>query len=112
MRFRSTRVSNELGAGNPHEAQAAVCAGIILTAIEAVSIGVALFCFRYVLGYAFSNEKEVVDYVAEVTPFVSLMVVTDGLQALLSGLFPRFCPQKHCYVRFELRFLDRNFWFC
>ena len=82
----STRVSNELGAGNPHAAQTAVCAAVILTVVEVITVGVALFCCRYVLGYAFSNEKEVVEYVAKVTPLLSLTVVMDGLQAVLSGL--------------------------
>ena len=65
-----------------------------MTAVEAVTVGVALFCCRYILGYAYSNEKEVVDYVAKITPFLSLSVVMDGLQAVLSGLFPSFCPES------------------
>lgn len=88
MPFCSTRVSNELGAGNPKAAQAAVYAGVILTVVEAVIVGVILFCCRSVLGYAYSNEKEVVDYLKEIAPLLSLSVLMDGLLAVLSGMFP------------------------
>ena len=45
-----------------------------------------LLCGRGFLGYAFSDEKEVVDYLTELTPRVCLWVVMDGIQAVLSGL--------------------------
>lgn len=45
-----------------------------------------LLCCRGFLGYAFSDEKEVVDYLKELTPRVCLLVVMDGIQAVLSGL--------------------------
>ncbi|PON42143.1 Multi antimicrobial extrusion protein [Trema orientale] len=82
----STRVSNELGAGNPRAAQAAVVAAVVLAVAEAISVSTILFCCRSVLGYVYSNEKEVVDYVAEITPLLSLSVIMDSLQAVLSGI--------------------------
>ncbi|KAL5573122.1 hypothetical protein UlMin_022719 [Ulmus minor] len=82
----STRVSNELGAGNPRAAQAAVCAAMVLAVVEAVTVGSILFCCRSVLGYTYSNEKEVVDYVAKIASLLSLSVIMDSLQAVLSGI--------------------------
>lgn len=57
--FCSTRVSNELGAGNPQAARVAVGAVTVLSVAEAGVVSSALYCSRHVLGYAYSNEKEV-----------------------------------------------------
>ncbi|KAH1248358.1 Protein DETOXIFICATION 9 [Glycine max] len=54
----STRVSNELGAGNPKTAK----------------------------GYAYSNDKEVIDYVAEMAPLLCVSVTADSLIGALSGI--------------------------
>jgi hypothetical protein len=39
------------------------------------------------LGYAYSNEKEVVDYVAKMVPLLCLSVRLDSLLGVLSGWF-------------------------
>ncbi|KAL5573121.1 hypothetical protein UlMin_022718 [Ulmus minor] len=82
----STRVSNELGAGNPQAARVAVLAAMFLATVEAVVVSTTLFCCRHVLGYAYSNEKHVVDYIADMTPLICLSVFMDSLQAVLSGV--------------------------
>ncbi|XAR51502.1 hypothetical protein NMG60_11006148 [Bertholletia excelsa] len=53
----STRVSNELGAGNPEAARTAVRAVMVLEAAEVAIASIALFRGRHVLGLAFSREK-------------------------------------------------------
>ncbi|KAL5573120.1 hypothetical protein UlMin_022717 [Ulmus minor] len=83
----STRVSNELGAGNPWAAQATVCAAMVPAVVEAVTVGSILFCCRSILGYTYSNGKEVVDYVAKIASLLSLSVIMDSLQAVLSGAY-------------------------
>lgn len=82
----STRVSNELGAGNPQKARVAVYAVIFLAATEAIIVSACLFASRHVFGYVFSNEKEVVDYVTTMAPLVCFSVIMDSLQGVLSGL--------------------------
>ncbi|XP_031253282.1 protein DETOXIFICATION 14-like [Pistacia vera] len=82
----STRVSNELGAGNPQTARLAVSAVMVLAVTEAVIVGTTLFCCRNILGYAYSNEKGVVNYVAELVPLLSAAVILDSIQAVLSGV--------------------------
>ncbi|PON77480.1 Multi antimicrobial extrusion protein [Parasponia andersonii] len=84
----STRVSNELGAGNPQAAQAAVTASMILTVVEAILTSTIFFGCRFVVGYAYSSDKEVVIHVARLSPLVSLTIITDSLRATLSGLIP------------------------
>ncbi|XP_048136338.1 protein DETOXIFICATION 12-like isoform X2 [Rhodamnia argentea] len=81
----STRVSNELGAGNPRAACVAVYAVLLIAVIETSIVSSVLFATRKVFGYAFSNEKEVVDYVTKMAPLVCLSVIIDSFQGVLSG---------------------------
>lgn len=83
--FCSTRVSNELGAGNPDRARVVVLVTLSLAIIEVVIVGIVLFCCRHVLGYAYSNEKEVVHYIGVMTPLICLSIFMDSIQAVLSG---------------------------
>lgn len=82
----STRVSNELGAGNPCSARIVVFTALLIALLESVTVGAALFFSRHVFGYVFSNDKEVIDYVTNRAPLLSLSVVLDSLQVVLSGI--------------------------
>ncbi|KAK9934657.1 hypothetical protein M0R45_021793 [Rubus argutus] len=82
----STRVSNELGAGNPQAARLVVVASMLLTVLGSVIIGSTVFASRSVFGYIFSNEKEVVDYVTSISPLICLSVIADSLHGVLSGI--------------------------
>uniref|UniRef100_A0A161ZQS2 Protein DETOXIFICATION n=1 Tax=Daucus carota subsp. sativus TaxID=79200 RepID=A0A161ZQS2_DAUCS len=82
----STRVSNELGAGHPEAASLAAWVASFLAVIEGVTASAILFSCRSVLGYAFGEEKELVDYVKDMVPLLSLSVLMDCLAALFSGV--------------------------
>ncbi|KAJ9708313.1 hypothetical protein PVL29_000390 [Vitis rotundifolia] len=82
----STRVSNELGAGNPQKARLAVHAVVCLAVTEAIVISTTLFASRRVFGYVFSEEEEVVAYVTNIAPFLCLSVILDSVQGTLSGV--------------------------
>ncbi|TQD77790.1 hypothetical protein C1H46_036694 [Malus baccata] len=82
----STRVSNELGAGNPQGARIATFAVMFLAVAETSIITTTLFACRNVFGYTFSNEKEVIDYVTTMAPLVCLSVTLDSFQGVLSGI--------------------------
>ncbi|XP_047944699.1 protein DETOXIFICATION 14-like isoform X1 [Salvia hispanica] len=90
----STRISNELGAGRPEGAQLSVRALMLLAGVCALSISSCVFASRDVFGYIFSNEKEVVDYVAYMAPLLCLSIITDNLQGCLSGV-ARGCGWQH-----------------
>ncbi|CAK7344211.1 unnamed protein product, partial [Dovyalis caffra] len=90
----SAQVSNQLGAGNHEAAKMIVRVVLYISLIEAIIVGTILFCCRYVFGYAFSNEKGVVDYVSEVAPLLCLSVIMDSLQTVLSGV-ARGCGWQH-----------------
>ncbi|KAG7659175.1 Multi antimicrobial extrusion protein [Arabidopsis suecica] len=81
----STRVANELGAGNPKQARMAVYTAMVITGVESIMVGAIVFGARNVFGYLFSSETEVVDYVKSMAPLLSLSVIFDALHAALSG---------------------------
>ncbi|XP_027363114.1 protein DETOXIFICATION 12-like isoform X2 [Abrus precatorius] len=93
----STRVSNELGAGNSHGARVAVLAAMSLAVMETSVVSATLFACRHVFGYIFSNEKEVVDYVTVMAPLVCISVILDSIQGVLTG-FARGCGWQHLGV--------------
>ncbi|XP_075635778.1 protein DETOXIFICATION 12-like [Castanea sativa] len=90
----STRISNELGAGNPKAARVAVFAVLFLAVTETSIVSAILLASRSVFGYTFSNEKEVVDYVTTMAPLVSLSIILDSLQGVFSGV-ARGCGWQH-----------------
>ncbi|KAH7524861.1 hypothetical protein FEM48_Zijuj06G0164000 [Ziziphus jujuba var. spinosa] len=81
----STLVAHELGAGHAKTAKVAVCAVMVLAVLETVIVSATLFFSRHRLGYAFSNDREIVDHVADISPLISLSIIMDGLQVVFSG---------------------------
>ncbi|XP_078169347.1 protein DETOXIFICATION 12-like [Carex rostrata] len=90
----STRVSNELGAGNPEKARSAVRVVMFIEVAEAVVVSGALLTSHSILGYAYSNEEAVISYVSKMVPLVCITVITDSLQGVLSGV-ARGCGWQH-----------------
>lgn len=85
----STRVSNELGAGHPEFARLKVYVALVMAIIEGTLGGLVLILIRNIWGYAYSNEIEVVKYVASLMPILAVSNFLDGIQCVLSG-FPHF----------------------
>lgn len=83
--LRSTRVSNELGAGNPWAAKLAIQVVLFMAVVEGMLVASALVAVRGVWGYIYTNEEEVVRYVATVLPVLALSNFMDGMQGVLSG---------------------------
>ncbi|XP_027099364.1 protein DETOXIFICATION 12-like [Coffea arabica] len=90
----STRVSNELGAGNPEGARVSVIGVLILAVTEVIIVDAVLFASRHVFGYVFSSDKDVVDYVTTMAPLVCLSILMDSLQGILSAV-ARGCGWQH-----------------
>jgi len=82
---RSTRVSNELGAGRPQAARLAVRVVVLLAVSEGLAVGLILVCVRYIWGRAYSNVQEVVAYVARMMLVIAVSNFFDGIQCVLSG---------------------------
>ncbi|XP_070023550.1 protein DETOXIFICATION 9-like [Nicotiana sylvestris] len=82
----STRISNELGAGNPKAARVSIFAVFTLATSEFLIASAILFSCRSVWGYAFTNEKEVITLITALTPLLCLSIVLDSIQIVLSGV--------------------------
>ncbi|KAF3605056.1 hypothetical protein DY000_02045378 [Brassica cretica] len=82
----STRISNELGAGNSRAAHIVVYAAMSLAVVESLVVSMSLLVGRNVFGYVFSSDKETVDYVAKMALLVSISIILDGSQGVLSGI--------------------------
>ncbi|XP_042000523.1 protein DETOXIFICATION 16-like [Salvia splendens] len=81
----STRISNELGAEHPQAARLALHVVLVIALTEGVVVWLVLVLIRNVWGYAYSNEAEVVTYVATMMPILATSNLIDGLQCVLSG---------------------------
>jgi MATE family multidrug resistance protein len=91
LRF-STRVSNELGAAHPSAARLAVHVVLVMALIEGTLVGTVMILIRNIWAYAYSNEIEVVEYVAKMLPILAISHFLDGFQCVLSGCFFSFFP--------------------
>lgn len=90
----STRVSNELGAGHPEAARLAVRVAVTMAITQGVLVGLVIILVRNIWGYAYSNDIEVVKYVAIVMPILAGANFLDGLQTVLSGFTTFFSLHK------------------
>ncbi|XP_077243980.1 protein DETOXIFICATION 16-like isoform X1 [Tasmannia lanceolata] len=81
----STRVSNELGAGRPQAARLAVHVVLCMAIIVGLVVGSTMIFVGGIWGYAYSNEEEVVNYVAHMMPLLATSHFLDGIQCVLSG---------------------------
>lgn len=82
----STRVANELGAGRASAAERAAAVGFSLGVGEGVVMAGIAFAARHTWAYAFTSELEVVDYAAEIMPFLAALTILDSCQSVLSGV--------------------------
>ncbi|CAH2059434.1 unnamed protein product [Thlaspi arvense] len=84
----STRVSNELGAGNPKVAKLAVRVVMSIAIVESILVGSVLILIRKILGFAYSSDPKVVSYVASMLPILAFGHCLDSVQSVLSGYIP------------------------
>ncbi|XP_047064901.1 protein DETOXIFICATION 16-like [Lolium rigidum] len=92
----STRVSNELGAGRPWAARLAVRVVMFFTISEGLIMSVLLVSVRYMWGRVYSNEGEVIMYVAKMVLLIAVSTFLDGIQCVLSGVARGCGWQKIC----------------
>ncbi|PKA63497.1 MATE efflux family protein DTX1 [Apostasia shenzhenica] len=83
----STRVSNELGGGNPQAARLAIFVSTVLAISEGLIVGVIMILTRNKLGRAYSNDREVVRNVAAMMPLIALSHFINTIQCVFSGIF-------------------------
>lgn len=82
----STRVSNELGGGNPEGAKVAVKVVGVVGIIESMIVSVTLFGCHKILGYAFTTDTQIANHIASMWPFICLSILIDTFLGILSGV--------------------------
>ncbi|KAL1319976.1 hypothetical protein AAHE18_14G023200 [Arachis hypogaea] len=82
----STRVSNELGVGNPWSARLAVRVVVVAAIIEGILVATLMIMIRNVWGHVYSNNVQVVRQVGFMLPILAASNFLDGLQGVVSGI--------------------------
>lgn len=82
----SVRVSNELGAGHPKSAAFSVLIVTLSSTVVAVICATIVLVFRHLISYIFTSGTTVSDAVAELSPYLAVSIVLNGIQPVLSGI--------------------------
>ncbi|CAI0468281.1 unnamed protein product [Linum tenue] len=82
----SVRVSNELGAGHPQSASFAVWTVTLLSLAIAMVFAVVVMASRHVISYAFTGGTTVATAVSELSPFLAVTILLNGIQPVLCGV--------------------------
>ncbi|KAJ8440931.1 hypothetical protein Cgig2_022787 [Carnegiea gigantea] len=92
----STRISNELGAGQPDRAKLALYVMVTMSISEGLVVAVITILVCHVWGRLYSDEDEVVNYVAKLMLLLAISDFLDGFQCVLSGAARGCGWQKNC----------------
>lgn len=81
----STRVSNEIGAGNIRKAKQAMAVTLKLAIVAALIVDLALGFGHNAWAGLFSEEAEIIRKFASMTPLLLVSFLFDFIQGILSG---------------------------
>ncbi|NXR31023.1 S47A2 protein, partial [Zosterops hypoxanthus] len=90
----SVQVGNALGAGNVEAAKRSSNTSLICTGVFSVIVGSILAAIRNVLGYVFTNDKEIIDLVAWVMPIYVVFHLFEAMTGACSGVLRGIGKQK------------------
>ncbi|KAG2582326.1 protein DETOXIFICATION 16-like [Panicum virgatum] len=90
----STRVSNELGAGQPQAAKLAARVVMCMALSSGFVMTLAMALLRNVWGHMYSSDREVVAYFAKMLPVVGISFFMDSIHGTLSGVLTGCGKQK------------------
>ncbi|KAL4333099.1 hypothetical protein GQ457_07G014690 [Hibiscus cannabinus] len=82
----STRVSNELGAGNTRKAKTAMVVSLQLSVLLALVVVLALAFGHNIWAASFSNSTSIINQFASMTPLLLISITLDSFQGILSGV--------------------------
>lgn len=82
----SVRVSNELGAGHPKSAAFSVLIVTISSFAIALILAIIVLVFRHTISYIFTGGTTIAEAVSDLTPFLAISIVLNGVQPVLSGV--------------------------
>ncbi|CAN6470784.1 unnamed protein product [Victoria cruziana] len=81
----SVRVGNELGACRPRTARFSVVVVTATSVVISVTLAALVLILKRQLSLAFTSTEEVIAAVSSLTPLLSLSVLLNGVQPILSG---------------------------
>ncbi|KAK8620434.1 hypothetical protein V6N13_066912 [Hibiscus sabdariffa] len=84
----STRVSNELGAGNPNKAKHAMAVTLKLSILLAVAMALTLLLGHDIWVGFFSDSHSIIKKITDMTPWVVISIAIDTIQGIFSGFEP------------------------
>ncbi|XWS11012.1 hypothetical protein CRYUN_Cryun38cG0047200 [Craigia yunnanensis] len=93
----STRVSNELGAGNPNRAKHAMAVTLKLSMLLALAVVLTLAFGHDIWAGFFGDSPSIIKKFAEMTPFLAVSIAIDAIQGVLSAV-ARGCGWQHLAV--------------
>ncbi|KAJ4847418.1 Protein DETOXIFICATION 19 [Turnera subulata] len=93
----STRVSNELGAGNPERARNGMVVTLKLSVVLALIFVLALAFGHNIWAGFFSSSLIITQEFASMAPFLAISITVDAVQGVLSGV-ARGCGWQHLAV--------------
>lgn len=123
----STRVSNELGAGNPEKARHAMGVTLKLSILLGLLVICGLGVGHNVWAGLFSDSSNIIIEFASMTPLLAVSIFFDSIQGVLSGV-SRGCGWQHlamytnlatfyligmpisCLLAFKLKLYSKGLW--
>ncbi|NXT91989.1 S47A1 protein, partial [Anhinga rufa] len=90
----SVQVGNALGAGDVETAKRSSSTSLLCTGGFCIAVGVILAASKDVLGYIFTNDKEIVDLVASVMPVYVVFHLFEAMCGACSGVLRGIGKQK------------------
>ncbi|KAL3509753.1 hypothetical protein ACH5RR_029154 [Cinchona calisaya] len=82
----SVRVGNELGAGHPKSAAFSVVIVNTMSCILSIIAAIIVLALRNVISYIFTEGEEVAQAVSELSPYLAVSLILNGIQPVLSGV--------------------------
>lgn len=93
----STRVSNELGAGNPERGRQAMFVTLQLSVLLGLTVVLLLAFGHNIWAGFFSDSPVIIQAFASMTPLLTISILADSVQGVLSGV-ARGCGWQHMVV--------------
>lgn len=95
----STRVSNELGAGNLDRARTAMFVTLKLAVLVPLLVVLALAFGQSTWASFFSNSVTITDSFSSMVPLLAISITLDSVQGAISGsVLKSFIPIQHSFV--------------
>lgn len=82
----STRVSNELGAGNPRAAHYVCNLGLSVVLAATCCLSLPIFIFRHQWGSLFTSDPQLISVIGSVLVVLAFFVIFDGVSVALGGV--------------------------